>query len=282
MKPAAQPRSTWRLVRRSRGARVLGCAVWGLLLLLGGPVVIMAAFVLPAGLFAWLGQGAGAAWAGLGFVAGLLAGLATAVAVALTFLRGLVRLWRWRMRWGTVTLGADGVRWSVWGPARYAAWDDITRVEIDSTGAVVLHGRERAPISLRVENPQDLLREIEIRRARWRALEAPPPLEELERRAGETAKRWRDRVRAVLEVGDYRARPIEVDELLERASHPKASGTQRIASALALSRAPTEALERVRIAVDDVADPELADELGEALHGKARRGRAMPVPDSSR
>lgn len=80
---------------------------------------------------------------------------------------------------------------------------------------------------------------------------------------------WRQALKrlATPETG-YRRAPVERADLVEAASDGSADNARRLAAALALSHTGDQgAIERVRIAVDGLADREMRARMGEALDG---------------
>ncbi len=78
---------------------------------------------------------------------------------------------------------------------------------------------------------------------------------------------WLARARAALQQpAEYRGAPAVVpDTLAQLAANPTAPAEQRIGSVLALREADPSLRDRVGVAVDEVADPVLAEAMEEAL-----------------
>jgi hypothetical protein len=174
-----------------------------------------------------------------------------------------------------IVVGSDGVMLTG-TPERFIPYSRIAAITNDLDGVyLVTMGRtfgQRLRLSPQLGPRSDALVE-ELRTALKRAEGAaeggrPARLEQLDRRE-RSLPQWRDELKRLgMSEADYRNAGIERDHLVDVASDVHASKARRVAAALALSHTQDEAaIERVRIAVDGLADQEMRSFLTEALEG---------------
>ena len=236
---------------------------------------MLGAFVLGATAFAILGAGTIgallpiAALRALGapdpvLVAGAIVGGLAGVAGAYILGDRLNdRVGRLRAPIGSAAIGVDGIRWRHWGKTRFIGWAsvlDVYRrggdaiVQIDGGAGVILPMRETNGFVNAARDALHLYREGE-------PAETIAPLDLAD---GDVAD-WLGRARALLRGGSYREADIGEERCVRVATDPRAPLAQRIGSAAALSQASEEAQERVRVAIEQTADPKVAHALEDAL-----------------
>lgn len=175
-----------------------------------------------------------------------------------------------------IVIGEDGVRLTG-TPERFIQYSEIASISADPDGVFLVtmgrpFGQRLLLTSERGPRSDALVAELRAalaRAERARDLDAPARLELLDR--GERSlPEWRDALKrlAAPEV-DYRRAGIERDQLVDAASDARADKARRLGAALAVSHTQDEgAIERVRIAVDSLADHEMRSRINEALEGK--------------
>jgi hypothetical protein len=94
-------------------------------------------------------------------------------------------------------------------------------------------------------------------------------------------KRVGRRARRLLQSKSYREADVGEERCIRVAIDPRAPAAQRIGSAAALSHASEDVRARVRIAIDETADPIVANALEDALDGRAV-GRALRTAITAR
>jgi hypothetical protein len=144
--------------------------------------------------------------------------------------------------------------------------DGISLVTMGRTfGQRLLLTPERGP---RSDALADDLRAAVARAERTRELDEPARLALLDR-GEKSLSEWRDGLKLLAKPEvDYRRAGLERDQLVDAATDVRADKTRRVAAALALSHTRDEgAIERVRIAVDGLADQDMRSVMNEALEG---------------
>ncbi|HEY2368376.1 MAG TPA: hypothetical protein VGH87_18395 [Polyangiaceae bacterium] len=185
------------------------------------------------------------------------------------------RINRLRAPIGSASVGADGIRWRHFGRTEFIAWSSVR--EIDQRGQVVVVHREGGNATLVIQQA-----ELFADAAR-RALHAYQNDERSENIAaleftGDSISDWLVRARALLQGSSYRDAHVGEERCVRVAIDPRAPIAQRIGSAAALSKASDEARRRVRVAIEETADPEVANALEDALDAKGDEralGRVM-------
>ncbi len=162
-----------------------------------------------------------------------------------------------------VCVGADGIAVHAWsGPARFHSWSVIRGAQ-RSGGQVSIALESGADERVRVRNAEALVELIE--KAKARQLVPRAARVRVFEPDGELDARWLERVRRVGAEQGYRQENVGEPALLDLVDDAAQPAAQRIAAALALAHASVETKRRVRVAIDDTADPELGRVLDEAL-----------------
>lgn len=226
--------------------------------------------LLPIAFFQWLG------------VKLVVLNLITAVGGGIAGIAGAYRLgdrlndriFRLRAPIGTASIGADGIRWRHFGRTEFIAWSSVR--DIDQRGQVVVVHREGGDATL-------VIRQAELfadaaRRAlhAYRKDEPSESIAALEF-AGESVADWLGRARRLLEGGSYRSADVGEERCVRVAIDPRAPIEQRIGSAAALSKASEDARNRVRVAIEETADPSVANALEDALESRDDERRLRSV-----
>lgn len=241
-----------------------GGAYWTLFLLL--PVALLMLLVgLPAGSLALSAGGAVVAAAALGS-------------------------W-WVSRRPTLQVGGEGLYYGTRWRARYIPYRDVAEIDAvvakkghiagaSSWSSLVITKLDGTKTKIRVAQPYREQKRVGgvvgIQAAIERALDAfraaaEPNAEALRRGEDETGA-WLSKLRELSEKTDYRKGALTDDGLRELASSAKAPRSARAAAAVMLRLRSEEAeLSALRIATDDVADPQLRDALRIAIEADSER-----------
>jgi hypothetical protein len=217
----------------------------------------------------WLGSRTGLFAAVLATVGGLAAA-AVAYAVGDRLNERVARL---RAPIGSASVGADGVRWRRFGKPEFVGWSKVSGI-VARGEEVVLSTEGRGEIALRVKDAAAFTAAAREAMERYRAADPPDPIAALEL-TGEHVADWLGRARKLLEAGAYRDAAVGEEQLVRVATDPRAAAAQRIGSAAALANASEDARARVRVAIEETADPVVANALEDALAGGRAVGRAM-------
>ncbi len=258
----------WTLVtplRFLRGIlRALVLTATALAILLAGAI----GGLVPVALLNRLGMGMGV----LALLFGSIGGLVGVVGAYIVGDRLNDRIRRVRAPIGTVSVGADGIRWRRFGRTHFAGWAAVLGIE-QRASEVVLELADRTPVTLAVQESGALAMAAEQAQQRYREGAPPDVLAALDL-AGASVAEWLERARKLLERGSYREANVGEESLVRIATDPRAPAAQRIGSAAALSSASDDARSRVRVAIDETADPAIANALEDALDGR-KDDRAM-------
>lgn len=189
---------------------------------------------------------------------------------------------------GELTIGADGVRILRRGRARFIPYSAVRAVEAEPRGVrLVLEGARAVRVHLvpsrlrhilRLGGGRDFLAELRLARvvplltqrlAHFRA--ARGGTARMPQRQAGTIDEWRATIDEAL-GGDgvsYRDGGLSALDAAALAEDPRASASQRIGVALALSSVPDhEVIQRLRVAADLCADQDLRLALDEAADGE--------------
>jgi len=177
------------------------------------------------------------------------------------------RVRRLRAPIGTASVGVDGVRWRHFGWTDFIGWTRIRDIE-ERRGTAVLHVEAGPDVVLQVRDAATFVHAAKEAAQRYRDAPTPQPITALEL-AGENLGDWLARARSLLRGGSYRDADIGEEQCVRIAIDPRAPVSQRIGSAAALSKASDDARARVRVAIEETADPALANALEDALEGRA-------------
>lgn len=218
--------------------------------------------VAPLVVLDWLGARTTPLALAFGLVGGVL-GVAGAY-VAGDRLNERVR--RLRAPIGSVAVGADGIRWRRLGKTAFVGWAEVRDIE-QRAGEVALQVAGRAATVLRVREAGALATAARDALQRYREAAQPDTIAALEL-AGDDVSDWLGRARKLLEGGSYRDANVGEEHLVRVATDPRAAVAQRIGSAAALSNASEDARTRVRVAIEETANPVLANALEDALDGR--------------
>jgi len=118
-----------------------------------------------------------------------------------------------------------------------------------------------------VAEAAELLEAARAALARYREDRPPSAPAELALEGGDFDA-WRLAVQNLVNGGAYRGKTIPADSFVRVVESPAAPAVLRVGSALALSRADATTKARVRVAIDDTADAELAEQMRAALEGE--------------
>lgn len=222
--------------------------------------------------------GFGEAWEDFGILAGMLAGLGTAIAVGVQAARSWDAAGRLLDRAGAIAIGADGARWGAGADERFVPWSEVERVDEEPTledelGTLVLVCRDGEVVRLFVEESEELARNARSALEAYRGAAAEPVLD-LEPN-GRDVPTWIEHAKHLLGAGSYRGAVVSAERLVSVASTPAAPAAQRLGAAISLSSAPDALRTKVRVALVDTADDELRDVMEDALEGRALDARAV-------
>lgn len=165
-----------------------------------------------------------------------------------------------------LVVGTDGIAIRERHRTRFHPWREVLAIE---------NGRSKRRVTLRLRNgttqplhtkaPKAVGRALTQGLERHRAASRSAPLRALEPTEG-LDDEWVERVKTVTRQRNYRV-DVSAETLLAVVEDSEQSAAQRIGAALALSDGPEEVRRRVRVAIDETADPELARALDEAASG---------------
>lgn len=256
---------TWPLLRNAHVTRAVGCIGISIAV----PTVGLAFTLLVAAIPVLLGTFA-PDFMGLALALSVALWLSTAAAVGWAALRLAQRSARARLRSGSVAVGADGVAVRRLWKTHFLPWTAITDVRRDeTTGAVVLERVEGPPEALLVK---DSLALEEVARNTRRAFESRSKSARLRVLGleGRVDRSWVARAKQATQTGTYREEAVTQEGLLGVLEDAAQAPEQRIAAALALSTAAPEVTRRVRVAVEETAEPKLAEALEQAVDGDVK------------
>lgn len=165
-----------------------------------------------------------------------------------------------------VCVGADGVAVHRWGSARFHPWSSIQGAR-RSGERVTLELVGGAEERVRVVDAGTLTALVVEGAKRSGGAPRAPRVRVFEAE-GELDERWLERVRRAGAEQGYREENVGEPALIDLIDDVTQPAAQRIGAALALSHGSDDAKRRVRIAIDDTADPELGRALDEALAGE--------------
>jgi hypothetical protein len=201
-----------------------------------------------------------------GLLVGML-GLPMGLLAVAAFAYGLVRLFT-----KTVTIGQDGILIEGLGRKRFLPYAEITSLErevrANRRGPMVSRGfwialdsGKRVFVDTMHERLRDgmfagdhLFETAETALAF--ANRAQPRAADVLARGGRPTREWLRQLETARDVR-YRVAPISDDELAHVLANPSADKTARVGAAICLARAGEEARARVRVAVEDIAAPEV-------------------------
>jgi len=225
-----------------------------------GPLALIFAVVLTIGRFS---PGTGGQWT-------VLAALCGASFGAHLVARGRPHAW-------TLSLGFDALTYVVDTHAEVVRWRDITALHPFDAGVEVHRvGGEplRIPFTDAGVPGVTIVGALEARLA---AAHAAFPLGPALHRNDRPLDDWRDALHGrVLGGADFRATPLERDDLEAALVHPAATPEERIGAALALHALDTTGTQRVRIAAASAMDPSLREALKAVTEGTVDAPRCWP------
>jgi hypothetical protein len=274
--------SEWKLVTRAKGLKAALLIAQGVALVTVGVGATLAAGIL--GLLPGIALdnlGAPEAIAALvAVLGGIGAWGAAAWGVGVGFLKGIGRILRLRIPAGAVVVGADGVAITRRLGRRFFAFHDVGSLQIDGDEVVIgltngekvrlmvddaaaLHGALRAALSRFTRSHTAAVAEL--------ALEDEADVES-----------WLARVRRLLSQSvEYRGSAVTPDVLERVAKDPTAGPDQRIGAALALAGDDARRV-RIRVAVEEMANEDLAEAMDAALEGELSEDAARRVVGAKR
>lgn len=176
------------------------------------------------------------------------------------------RIFRLHAPIGSAAIGTDGVRWRHFGRTDFVGWSDVRDIE-QRGQLIVVHTERRGEVTLQVREADAFATAARVALRRYRDAEAAEPIGALEF-AGESVADWIGRARALLRGGSYREADVGEERCVRVAIDPRAPIAQRIGSAAALSKGSEDARRRVRVAIEETADPEVASALDDALESR--------------
>jgi len=203
---------------------------------------------------------------------GLLAIPGALVGLSLAYMAGdrlNDRVRRLRAPIGSASIGADGIRWRHFGRTEFIAWSSVRDIE-QRGQLVVVHAEGRGEVPLHLREADAFATAVRDGLRRYRDAESAEPIAALDF-VGESVADWLGRARGLLERASYRDADVGEERCVRVAVDPRAPIAQRIGSAAALSRASDEARKRVRVAIEETADPEVANALEDALESRGDR-----------
>jgi len=173
--------------------------------------------------------------------------------------------------WGTISVGADGILLSTLVGATYHAFECVRFVTARGSDRVIIELVDGTRLELACEDSFALEHAIEDAWLHYRNAMGGRRAE-LERR-DESLAGYLGRIRALIQGGGFRARPLSEHELVAVAVDPKSSAAQRVGAVAALEEAPEPIRVKLRVAVEATAEPTLRLALEEALAGQLSEAR---------
>ena len=198
----------------------------------------------------------------------LLSWILASAAVGVGALRAWQGIIQARIRGGLAVVGRDGIAWRKWFRTRFLRWSDVRAIDLDN-GVILVKTLDNKTHALRADDASGLL---DAARAAREAYLADTPHRRIEvfERGDASLSEWVAQAKALLKQDGYRAKAPPAALLTEIAAAPHAPPTQRIAAALAVADAGEAHRVKVRVAIQETADPVLADALAEVLEGGHR------------
>lgn len=177
---------------------------------------------------------------------------------------GLAWANRVREKTGELVLGKDGLLWRTNDAHTFVPWDEVGVVQVH-WDAALLPRAGAEPIRMRTGGAQKIARVVAEERAAYatRARAEVPSLLEHD----PNAEAWLERQRR-RGAGDYRDAAIEPSVLVRVAEDPSASLLVRVGAVLGLPESAEAERARIRVALDDVADPEGREAIEAALENR--------------
>ena len=175
---------------------------------------------------------------------------------------------------GTASIGADGIRWRHFGKTEFIAWKTVR--EIEQRGQVVVVKREGEDARLVIQQAELFANDARRALHAYRSGEPSEGITALDFAGGSVAE-FLARSRNLLAGGSYRDADVGEERCVRVATDPHAPIAQRIGSAAALSKASDDARQRVRVAIEETADPEVAGALEDALESRGDRAIAKTL-----
>lgn len=165
-----------------------------------------------------------------------------------------------------VAVGSDGVAFRRGRTSEFHPWSELREVRRRGSDHVVMHLRSGALREFCVRNAAELERALIDGKRRYDRAERSAALRAFEP-APELDAEWVERARDAMEPRGYRVESPDRDAVLAVLEDPAQTAAQRLGAALALSDAAGSSQTRVRVAIEDTADPELSLALEEAANG---------------
>lgn len=235
--------------------------------IVGGAILAVLAFAVPMGLmamFVLLFDGMFSTFAAVA--------LAIAVAVGAGATIGKMIQKRARQRRKAtdhphVAVGADGIAIRADTSHRFHPWASVAGVRREGGRHVVIDLVQGPPEKVLVRDLAALERAVVEGQRRYETSHRSVRLRVLEPE-GELDGDWVQRAKGARLEPAYRVESPSEDSLLEVLEDVAQTPAQRLGAALALSGAPSALERRVRLAIQDTADPELSRALEEAAAGE--------------
>jgi hypothetical protein len=206
-------------------------------------------------------------WTVLEVIAGIAGGGSAIAGISILGARLNDRIDNLRATSGSAAIGADGIRWHRFGRSAFIGWRRIRDV-VSRGSDVVVHVDGASKVVLPVTEADSFGGAAREALAKFRRGEAPETIAALDF-GGENVADWLGRARALLQQGStYRDADVGEERCVRVAIDPRAPIAQRIGSAAALSKASDDAKSRVRVAIEETADPEVASALEDALEAR--------------
>jgi hypothetical protein len=257
--------SEWKLLTRAKGLKAAMLVLQGVALVtvgVGATLFAGIAGMVPGMILDGFGVSDGIA-ALVVVLGGVIAWLAAAWGVGRAFLKSLGHILKLRVPFGAAVIGADGVAFTKPLRREFIAFHDVSSLQIEGD-EVVLGLANGEKVRFLVSDAKAL--HGALRRALSRFTKAQSSaIAELALEDETDVESWLDRVRRLLShAAEYRGAAVTADALERVAKDPTARADQRIGAALALAGDEARRV-RVRVAVEDVANAELAEAMDAAL-----------------
>jgi hypothetical protein len=218
-----------------------------------------------------LGMGAGSAyWDGMHGQGALSLVAAAVIAIATTTaMWGFHRL----RRRGAATIGADGILLHGVLGARFIPWTDVASIsELTHRDVIELALRDgKTELLVTAPGGDDLIDRLRAGKAASEATSTISPFAALERGSRDRSE-WMEHLRGLGRSEGYRESRLQSDQLAEVVGDARARPEHRVAAAVVLAGQIGEpedpSRQRVRIAIDTCADPDLKVALERAAEGE--------------
>lgn len=234
--------------------------------IVGAAILAVLAFAVPMGLMAMFVLLFDGMFSTFAAVALALAVAVVAVGAISQMIQKRARQRRKATDHPHVAVGADGIFIGATKSHRFHAWSTIAGVRRDAKGHVVIDLVQGSPEKVLVRDGAALERAVVDGQLRYETSHRSVRLRVLEPE-GELDRDWVQRAKGARLERTYRVESPSEESLLEVLEDVAQTPAQRLGAALALSGAPSGLEQRVRVAIQDTADPELSRALEEAAAG---------------